>query len=89
MLGMLESARVTDVTVDLEPGDVVVLYTDGITEARRAGEFFGDDRVARLIGDAGNLTAQELADALVSTAVEFQDGTTRDDIAVLVVRRPG
>lgn len=86
MIGMLEEARVTDVAIDLEPGDVLVLYTDGITEARRNGEFFGDDRVRRLIADAGDLTAQELADALVSTAVEFQGGMTRDDIAVLVLR---
>lgn len=86
MLGMLEEARVTDVVVDLVAGDVLVLYTDGITEARRDNEFFGDDRVARLIADAGEATAQELADALVTTAVEFQDGTTRDDIAVLVLR---
>ena len=65
-----------------------MLYTDGITEARRGGEFFGDARVGRLIADAGTVTAQELADALVSSAVDFQGGATRDDIAVLVVRRP-
>ena len=88
LLGMLEAATVHEETVALARGDVLVLYTDGITEARRDGEFLGDDRVARLIGDAGDLTAQELADALVSTAVEFQGGATRDDIAVLVRRVP-
>ena len=88
MLGMLEVATVREESVDLAPGDVLVLYTDGITEARRDGQFFGDDRVERLVGDAGDLTAQELADALVATAVEFQGGTTRDDIAVLVLRVP-
>ena len=86
MLGMIADAEVPESSTELEPGDVLVLYTDGITEARRDGEFFGDDRVARLIADAGDLSAQELADALVATAVEFQGGTTRDDIAVLVIR---
>ena len=86
MLGMLDAATVTDVDVDLAPGDVLVLSTDGVTEARRDGEFFGDERVARLVTDGTNLRAQALADALVSTAVDFQGGATRDDIAVLVVR---
>ena len=86
MLGMLDEATVPEASVDVAPGDVFVLSTDGVTEARRDGEFFGDERVARLIDAAGDRSAQELADALVSTAVEFQEGTTRDDIAVLVVR---
>ena len=86
MLGMLDDAEVRDATVHLDLGDALVLFTDGITEARRRGEFFGDDRLARLLADAGDLRAAALADELVTTAVEFQDGATRDDIAVLVVR---
>ena len=88
ILGMLDEATVTDTTVRLTPGDTLVLSTDGITEARRDGEFFGEERLARLVGDAGGIGAAALADELVATAVEFQDGATRDDIAVLVLRVP-
>ena len=88
MLGMLDDAELVEHAFALVSGDVLVFYTDGVTEARRDGELFGDDRVRRLIADAGDLTAQELADVLVATAVEFQVGTTRDDIAVLVLRVP-
>ena len=86
ILGMLDEASVSDATVALSPGEALVLFTDGITEARQEGELFGDDRLARLLGDAGGVDAAALADELVTTAVEFQDGATRDDIAVLVLR---
>jgi sigma-B regulation protein RsbU (phosphoserine phosphatase) len=86
MLGMLERAVVSDASTDLVAGDVLVLYTDGITEARRDDEFFGDERLRAVVADAGDATAQELADVLVAAAVDFQDGTPRDDIAVLVLR---
>ncbi|HUP86380.1 MAG TPA: SpoIIE family protein phosphatase [Acidimicrobiales bacterium] len=86
MLGMLEHADVSDASTELMVGDVLVLYTDGITEARRDGEFFGEARVRAVVSDAGHATAKDLANALVAAAVEFQEGQTRDDIAVLVLR---
>lgn len=87
ILGLLDTVDVEDVTFRLGPDETLVLYTDGITEARAPdGTFFGDERleatVLRPAPDAAAV-AQHLADA----AIDFQDGITRDDIAVVVVRR--
>jgi serine phosphatase RsbU (regulator of sigma subunit) len=72
----------------LAPGDVVVLYTDGVTEARRDGEFFDDERLVAAIRRLHGVGAQEMADGLVAEVLEFQRGDARDDIAVVVVRVP-
>ncbi len=88
ILGMLDTPRLTDTTTILHPGDVVVLYTDGVTEARRDGDFFDDERLIAAIGRLYGAGAQELADGLVAEVLEFQRGDARDDIAVVVIRVP-
>ena len=88
ILGMLDTPRLTDTTTMLEPGDVVVLYTDGVTEARRDREFFDDQRLVDAIGRHNGTSAQDMADGLVAEVLEFQRGDARDDIAVVVIRVP-
>ena len=88
ILGMLETPRLTDTRTTLEPGDVVILYTDGVTEARRDREFFDDQRLVDAIGRLQGTSAQGMADGLVSEVLEFQRGHARDDIAVVVIRVP-
>jgi sigma-B regulation protein RsbU (phosphoserine phosphatase) len=85
LLGILPDPRFHEVRVDLSPGDEVVLFTDGVTEGRRGRQFYGLDRLRDTVA-RGGADARELAQRLVDDAVDFQDGTTRDDIAVVVVR---
>ena len=70
------------------PGASLVLYTDGVTEGRNGKELFGEDRlndsVRRHAGSAASISAGLLADVL-----DFQTGTPRDDIAIVVVHVPG
>jgi sigma-B regulation protein RsbU (phosphoserine phosphatase) len=89
-LGMRKTARLNQFTAALSPGDTMILYTDGVTEGRRDEEFFGESGVAGVLGTAAaaGQTAQQIADSVVAAAVGFQDGVTRDDIAVVVVREP-
>ena len=88
LLGMLGPPRLHDSTVELGAGDSLVLYTDGVTEARRGDDFFGEDRLRRILADLQGRPAQEIADAVATAAIEFQDGVTRDDIAVVVLSVP-
>jgi phosphoserine phosphatase RsbU/P len=88
LLGMLEPLRLHDESVTLSPGDALVLYTDGVIEARRGSELYGEGRLREVIGAHARSSAQELADAVAAAAVGFQGGHTRDDIAVVVVRAP-
>jgi sigma-B regulation protein RsbU (phosphoserine phosphatase) len=89
-LGMLEDVHLVDVTDPLRSGDVLVLYTDGVTEARhQGGAFLDDEGLEALVGDApADLSAQELANLVVEHALAFQEGVPRDDIAVVVLRAP-
>ncbi len=71
----------------LDPGDTLLLFTDGVPEGRRGREFYGDDRIARVLAKEHD-SAAALVDALVADVVGFQDGDTRDDIAVVAIRVP-
>jgi phosphoserine phosphatase RsbU/P len=87
-LGMEETASVTESAAVLSPGDMVVLYTDGVTEAHEGDAFFGETGIAEVLAASAGLTAQAVADAVVAAALAFQHGPARDDIAVVVVRKP-
>jgi sigma-B regulation protein RsbU (phosphoserine phosphatase) len=69
----------------LQAGDVVVLYTDGVTEARREQHMFGEHRLHRLVKHADG-SAQKIADVILDEVLRYQRDDPHDDIAVVVVR---
>ena len=71
---------------ELMPGDYLVLYTDGMTEARRDGELFGEERLRATLAALWGKSAQDVADRLAGAASTFGD-TLKDDLEVLVLRR--
>ena len=84
LLGVFEDASYTSTTFDLKAGDTLLLHTDGATEARHAGEFFGDERLKKSVqrheGSPDLVVNGVLADVLT-----FQDGVASDDIALVAV----
>jgi sigma-B regulation protein RsbU (phosphoserine phosphatase) len=72
--------------VQLEPGAAAVLYTDGLLEARRDGELYGERRLDAALARNAGLPAGELAEALVADCRAFA-GELGDDLAVVVLRR--
>lgn len=91
-LGWFERLPLETLTYQLEPGDVLVFYTDGITEAENANEdFYDEERLAEFVQTiAGEATAQELID-LIDESVRTFMGTTPpfDDRTMVVVRYTG
>jgi serine phosphatase RsbU (regulator of sigma subunit) len=87
-LGIAEDQLYDVVELELAPGEAVVVYTDGLVEARRDGELYGVDRLDRALAGAAGLGAQELADALVADCRAFSGGELGDDCAIVVIRRP-
>ena len=88
-LGLLAEFEVVDDRVGLGPGDALVMYTDGITEARSPqGRFFGDKRLLELLRNLVGEPADELAGALLAAAGDFAGGPLHDDVAVVVLRVP-
>jgi phosphoserine phosphatase RsbU/P len=88
LLGVVDDPAFAESTVQLHPGDALLLYTDGVTEGRRDGEFYGDERIARAMRDRP-ATATALAHAVLTDVLDFQGGYPRDDIAIVAVRVPG
>ena len=75
-----------EATFDLESDETLVLYTDGLTEARHENELFGEQRVLEELAAAKGKDLQETVDSLVSRATEFAGGHLADDLIVIAVR---
>jgi serine phosphatase RsbU (regulator of sigma subunit) len=86
-VGVFDDANLTEQEARLEPGDALVLYTDGVVEARSpAGLFFGEERLMALLRSSVALDASTIASRIEEAVLNFQEQTPRDDVAVLVLR---
>ena len=89
ILGILEGVDFEEAEVQLVPGDVMVLYTDGVSEAANAaGELYGEDRLYALLERMPHgLCAREIAERLLDEVRAFLDGVDpQDDITLVVLR---
>jgi len=84
-LGLLDSARYTETVTSLRRGDTLLLYTDGVVEARgESGELFGDDRLREIVASARS--PGELTDlVLAAISVQLDGGPRPDDVTLLAV----
>ena len=88
-LGVFPDPGLEESTAQLEPGDALVLYTDGVIEARApGGALFDHERLVRVLGALGGLDASSIVRKIRDAALEFQEGTQRDDLAIFVLRAP-
>lgn len=72
--------------ITLNPDESIVLYTDGLLEARRDSEMFGQERLLAALANVGSVDPQAAADALLGSATDFAEGRLKDDVAVVVLR---
>ena len=88
-LGVLDSANWQQKIAKFAPGDMLVLYTDGITEAQNSyGDFYGEQRLLSVIRSKKGCAAQNVRDTLVDDVRQFLgEAKHPDDIAVMVVVR--
>jgi GAF domain-containing protein len=86
-LGVLESQSYTSSKLELAEGDLVFAHTDGLIEARRAGEMYGADRLARFVaGAAATHAPKELVRAVHEEVMGWADSIS-DDAVALALRR--
>ena len=90
ILGIMPAARYEQKNVRLAPGDAVVLFSDGVTEASRPDidEEFGEDRLAETFVKIRNLPAQSIVQAITHQLQEFTEGAPpADDITLVVAKK--
>ena len=87
-LGMFSSQEYTEGTIQLEEDDVVVLYTDGVTEAMNSNEeFFGDEKLQSIIKKHSSHSAAELLDEIRSQVDSFTgDASLFDDVTLVIIK---
>ena len=89
MVGAFVEEEYVDRTLQLEHGDTLVMFTDGVTEAMDSvGRQFGTDRLNRILSGVPEKSSQEIVEAVKAGIAEFvEDAEQSDDITMLVVRR--
>jgi serine phosphatase RsbU (regulator of sigma subunit) len=87
VLGIEGGQTYEEVTSPLEPGNSVVLYTDGVLEARNGNEFYGFERLDAIISAGRDLSARDLAETILADCRDFARNVLADDCAVVVVKR--
>ncbi|HET9444195.1 MAG TPA: SpoIIE family protein phosphatase, partial [Acidimicrobiales bacterium] len=87
-VGLFSQPDLTDTGHSLEPGEVMVLFTDGVIEARSPEGAFADELLERTLEASAGQSAEAVACAIETALLEFTGGQPRDDTALLVLRRP-
>ena len=89
LIGAFPTLEIPEVSTDLAPGDLVLFYTDGVTDARDAtGERFEEQRLFAAVEAARGGTAQDVVDAVAGAVDRFQgDAEPADDVTIVAIRR--
>jgi serine phosphatase RsbU (regulator of sigma subunit) len=85
ILGYVPAPHLRDQRTVLRPGDTLVMYTDGVTEARRGGDLFGVDRLRDVLAGPA-ASAADIAAAVEAAVLDFSGRRITDDTAVLALR---
>ncbi|MEA2246662.1 MAG: hypothetical protein QOH46_1191, partial [Solirubrobacteraceae bacterium] len=85
MLGLRSDAVARETELVLDRGDVLLLYTDGVTEAGPRGTPFGEEGLVQLLSGLSGHEPQSVVDAVEQAVVDAQDGQPRDDVALLAL----
>jgi serine phosphatase RsbU (regulator of sigma subunit)/CHASE3 domain sensor protein len=87
ILGLLDDVEWPVTEVYIPMGAMLVIYTDGLVEARRGGDIFGWQRAAAVLTDSSGRALEERIAGLTEAARRYDEGQLRDDVAVLAVQR--
>lgn len=85
-VGAMPEAEFSELTIKIEAGDIVVLYTDGASEVRSDGKFLGTEGVQVMIESKIREGVHDLPDALLAEIQSYADNRLRDDVAILAIK---
>ncbi|MCI0609624.1 MAG: SpoIIE family protein phosphatase [Anaerolineae bacterium] len=87
-IGVMEEFTIRTEAIRLEPGDILLLYTDGITEAtNHQGAFWDEDRLANIVSQNANSSAEQLIQKILQALKDHTDGSPlADDVTLLIAK---
>ncbi|MFF1602554.1 SpoIIE family protein phosphatase [Streptomyces mirabilis] len=89
LLGVMEDLELYEQTITLDPGDVLLCVTDGVTERREGTRMLGDDGLTDVLTTCTGLTAGAVAARIMRAVERFASDAPSDDMAILAMRVPG
>ncbi|QOV35132.1 SpoIIE family protein phosphatase [Streptomyces ferrugineus] len=89
LLGVMDDLELYEQTVTLDPGDVLLCVTDGVTERREGSRMLGDDGLTDVLTTCTGLTAGAVAARIMRAVERFASDAPSDDMAILAMRVPG
>ncbi|OON71690.1 SpoIIE family protein phosphatase [Streptomyces tsukubensis] len=89
LLGVMDDLELYEQTITLDPGDVLLCVTDGVTERREGTRMLGDDGLAEVLTTCTGLTAGAVAARIMRAVERFASDAPSDDMAILAMRLPG
>ena len=85
VLGVLPDAPYRAEEIQLLAGDLIVLYTDGITEAENGGEYYGEERLLELVSANLSKTPEEIVEKILSVVSEFGSNSPQTDDRTIII----
>ncbi|MFD3933135.1 SpoIIE family protein phosphatase [Streptomyces sp. NPDC058614] len=89
LLGVMDDLELYEQTITLDPGDVLLCVTDGVTERREGTRMLGDDGLIDVLTTCTGLTAGAVAARIMRAVERFASDAPSDDMAILAMRVPG
>ena len=88
-LGILKHAEYSELRVELQPGEILLVYSDGLTEAQNeSGDFFGEERLRRLLLRINSLDAASMGQHILERIERFTgESRQHDDLSLMILRR--
>lgn len=87
LLGIRKDVEFQQKSVELHPGDFIVMLTDGVTEGRNAEGFIDEDIIFNLLKDVKNLSAQSMVDHLYTELFKMQNYMLHDDFTLVLFKK--
>jgi len=88
-LGLMKTSKFEELVINLDPGDTIVTYSDGVTEARNGNnEFFGDERLISIVGKSAGQSPERIGERILNEVDAFVGESPRsDDLSLVIAKR--
>jgi len=88
-LGLLKTSKFAEQEIEMNPGDMLLAYSDGVTEARNErNEFFGDQRLTSIVGKSAGISPDRVGEKILADVDSFVGEAPRsDDLSLVVIKR--